>query len=61
MKQEDTEVDLFVFLSLSFTDPLSPRTISILTGKLNKHNFAVIGGELLPTPGCHFKEVTFLS
>lgn len=47
MKQEDTEVCLFVFLSLSFTDPVSLRTVSILTGKLNKHSSVVIGGELL--------------
>lgn len=30
---------LFVSLSISFTDPVGLRTILILTGKLNKHNF----------------------
>lgn len=65
MKQKGTGgflfVHLFVFLSISFIDFVGLRTILILTGKLNKQNFAVIGGENLSTPGCHFKEVTFLT
>lgn len=38
---------LFVFLSISFTDPVGLRTIIILTDKMNKQNVAVIGGKHL--------------